>query len=292
MIGEVNIYRKRDGFCKSEEIEGVMGKRKNSIMKLNVATGLHPGITRQHKPNEDGLFAIQGVQTIDTHKQSFGMFVIADGMGGLKCGSEASRVALNVISNTVVPSLLGNAEVGEDNVMMLLSSSIQRANEAIYQHNRQTHREMGTTITIALIVGTTAYFANVGDSRAYLHRKPDGLQQITRDHSVVASLVETGAIAPDDIYTHPERNHIYRHLGKNTSVEVDLFSVSLQAGDTLLLCSDGIWQMIRPPDIQRILSTPVSDQSQIVHTLIETALAAGGKDNISVIIVSLFNGEM
>lgn len=261
-------------------------------MKMNMATGLHPGITRQYKPNEDSLFAMQGVQTSNTHKQSFGVFMIADGMGGHEYGSEASRVALNVMSNTLIPPLLGNAEVGEDTVMTLLRHSVQRANESIYQHNLQTRGDMGTTITAALVIGATAYIANVGDSRAYLYRESDGLQQLTRDHSVVARLVEAGTIAPDDSYTHPERSHIYRHIGKNASVEVDLFSVPLQAEDTLLLCSDGIWEMIRPPDIQRILATPVLDCSQTIHRLITTALTKGGKDNISIIIVSFFDGEI
>jgi serine/threonine protein phosphatase PrpC len=150
---------------------------------------------------------------------------------------------------------------------------------------------MGTTMTAALVVGATAIVANVGDSRTYLYREPQGLTKITHDHSVVASLVDAGIIKPDDIYTHPKRNQIYRSLGEKPTVDIDSFKVSLLPGDKLLLCSDGLWDMVRDPEIQRLMSAPAPDPSMTGKGLIQAALDGGGEDNVSVIVVSFSEAE-
>ena len=140
-------------------------------------------------------------------------------------------------------------------------------------------------MTGALIVDSTAYVANVGDSRTYVYRESEGLKKITNDHSVVASLVEAGIIKPDDIYTHPKRNQIYRSLGEKPALEVDTFVVPLLPGDKLLLCSDGLWDMVRDPDIQQLMQHAEADPSLLVNDLIEAAFNGGGEDNVSVILV-------
>lgn len=211
--------------------------------------------------------------------------VVADGMGGHVYGGEASNLALRVMSNSAVPPLLGNAELGHDMLLELLVNSVQRGDEVVYRYNEQKRTNMGTTVTAALIVGATAYVANLGDSRFYLYREPDGLCQVTHDHSVVAGLVEAGIITPADVYTHPKRNQLVRFLGEKVSVEVDVFTVPLQAGDKLLLCSHGLWEMMRDPDIQQIMSVPVAEPSRAVEALIQAALESGGRDNVSVIVV-------
>ncbi len=255
-------------------------------MSLVVGTRSNPGIKRQHKPNEDSLFAAQGERTLNSNAEQFGLFVVADGMGGHASGQDASRLAIKTIADRALPQLSGNEPLTDEALIQLLVDGVKEANLAVHQRNIQDRADMGTTMTAALIVGTTAYIANVGDSRTYLYRRPDGLKKVTNDHSVVASLVEAGIIKPDDIYTHPKRNQIYRSLGEKPVIDVDSFTVHLQPGDKLLLCSDGLWDMVRDPTIEQILST-VPDPSQTGNALIKAALDGGGDDNVSVIVVHI-----
>lgn len=256
---------------------------------LSLAVGYRSdvGIKRQHKPNEDSLFAMQGARTYDSQPQPFGLFVVADGMGGHASGEDASRLAIQTIIDFVLPKVSASTEANDEAFLNLMSEGVQRANAAVHQRNMDERADSGTTMTAALIVGATAYITNVGDSRTYLYREPEGLMKITRDHSVVASLVDAGIIKPDDIYTHPKRNQIYRSLGEKPFVEVDAFRVPLQPGDKLLLCSDGLWDMVRDPDIARLMSNPVPDPAQTGNALIQAALEGGGEDNVSVIVVQI-----
>ena len=145
---------------------------------------------------------------------------------------------------------------------------------------------MGTTITSVLLLDEAAYIVNVGDSRTYVYHDPEGqLVQVTRDHSLVARLVETGAISRDAVYTHPNRNKVYRGLGDKGTVKVDWFTLSVSAGDYLLLCSDGLWEMVRDQEIERIMQKCASNPPQASTALVKAALKSGGADNISAIVV-------
>jgi protein phosphatase len=140
-------------------------------------------------------------------------------------------------------------------------------------------------VTAALIIGDVATVANVGDSRTYLLR--DGrLEQITQDHSLVARLVDAGVIKPDEVRSHPLRNQIHRCLGNKPSVDVDTFTVQLRQDDRLILCSDGLWEMVSDAEIQRVVEGARSPQ-KASDELIEAANRAGGKDNIAVIVVEI-----
>jgi len=255
-------------------------------LSLVVGTRSNPGIKRQHKPNEDSLFAAQGERVHNSQTQQFGLFVVADGMGGHANGQDASRQAIQTISEEVLPKISGNDPLNDEMLVQILVDGVQHANQAVHQRNMEQRADMGTTITVALIMGAIAYIANVGDSRTYLYRKTAGLKKITNDHSVVASLVEAGIIRPDDIYTHPKRNQIYRSLGEKPMVDVDWFKVMLQPEDKLLLCTDGLWDMVRDPTIEQILNA-VPDPSQTGNALIKAALEGGGEDNVSVIVVQI-----
>jgi serine/threonine protein phosphatase PrpC len=256
---------------------------KEDSIRLEVGSRSDPGIRRKNDPNEDNILAIHGTCTDRSRSHPFGLFVVADGMGGHKNGQEASRQAVKAIGDTIIPAVLNNAE-DEGSFAELLTEGAHHANLTLYRRNRRQKGLMGTTMTAALIVGSTAHIANVGDSRTYLYRHGE-LSQVTRDHSVVARLVEEKLITRDDIYTHPRRNEIYRCLGAHASEQVDSFTVSLQPGDSLLLCSDGLWEMVRDPQIRHILKYASHQPSLASTLLIQAALEAGGQDNVSVILV-------
>lgn len=167
-----------------------------------------------------------------------------------------------------------------------LREAVEDSSEVIFKYGRE-HRDangLGSTVTAALVVNAQAYIANVGDSRTYLLR--DGkLQQITRDHSLVARLVEAGQIEANEVYDHPNRNLIYRSLGAGTaSVDVDLFTEALKPGDTLVLCCDGLWEMVRDDELTELL-TRERNVEKAAKLLVERANANGGEDNITVVLV-------
>ena len=253
-------------------------------IQLSAGVGLDPGKKRRGKPNEDFVFAAQG--TVARTQEPFGLFVVADGIGGHVNGQEASYLASETIVDFVLPQVR-KGQMDDDSWDELLRKGVERANVVVYQRNQQlAWSSMGTTVTAALIVGPEVFVANVGDSRTYLYRPGQGLAQLTRDHSTVAQLVEMGAITREEIYTHPQRNEIYRSLGAALSVEVDVFREMLQDGAVLLLCSDGLWEMI--PDEQQlvgVLSSSWASADYMAERLVQLALAAGGLDNIGLVVV-------
>ncbi|HEX6477885.1 MAG TPA: protein phosphatase 2C domain-containing protein [Ktedonobacteraceae bacterium] len=244
------------------------------------------GITRRNRPNEDSIFATKGTRLHQAQPQPVGLFLVADGMGGHVYGQEASHLAIQTMIDGVLPRLFTSDELNTADFRKILVDGVQAANRVIYQINRERFTEMGTTITAVLVVDSTAIVVNVGDSRTYLYREAEGLRQVTHDHSLVAYLAESGIIEPDDIYIHPQRNQIYRSLGSKPVMPVDVFTEELQPEDVLLLCSDGLWEMVRDPLIQQILRK-AAPPPQVSKELIEAALEGGGTDNISVIVVHI-----
>jgi len=267
------------------------GQTRQPALALHVGAHLDPGIRRKHRPNEDTVLVTYGVMppaSPSTPPKPFVLLVVADGMGGQGHGQEASQLAARSLVE-YVSGTFDSQQRPPENVLPLLSAGVQYANRVVYERNREQQTAMGTTMTVALVIDTTAYIAHVGDSRLYLYRSPTGLTQLTHDHSVVAVLVEEGLIAPEDIYTHPRRNQIYRALGVEATVEVDTCTVPLAAGDILLLCSDGLWEMVRDQQIAAILTAPMPTPTDTAHTLIQAALAGGGEDNVSAIVARVSN---
>lgn len=262
-----------------------------SMLELRIGARLDPGLERRLKPNEDTLCVKRGtIPSTSSPPKSFTLLLVADGMGGQGHGQEASRLAAQSLIASVSEPLCSQPMMPEA-LLPLLVTGVQYANRMVYQYNQAQHTQMGTTMTVALVINTTAYVAHVGDSRLYLSRQLMGLSQITHDHSLVAALVDVGVIQSEDIYTHPMRNQIYRYLGEKPEVEVDTFTIPLVAEDILLVCSDGLWEMVRDQQIATLLSTPTPDPSSTASLLIQAALAGGGDDNISVIVAQVSKME-
>ena len=271
---------------------GKQANTEQAVLALQVGSHLDPGLKRKHRPNEDTLLVTQGIvpsASASTPPKPFALLIVADGVGGQAHGQEASRLAAQSLA-TFVPGSLSSQQMQPEAILPLLTAGVQYANQLLYQHNREQRDHMGTTMTAALVMDTTAYIAQVGDSRLYLYRPPTGLVQITRDHSLVARLVEAGIIEAEGIYTHPLRNRIYRSLGEKATVEVDVEAVPLAAGDLLLLCSDGLWEMVRDQQLAAILSTSRRHPSKTARALVQAALAGGGEDNVSVIVAQVSKG--
>ncbi|HEV2654139.1 MAG TPA: PP2C family serine/threonine-protein phosphatase [Ktedonobacteraceae bacterium] len=287
-------------------------------MHLKLTAADKTDVGKQRDQNEDCAYK----RVESSEEGDRGLFIVADGMGGYKAGEVASRLAVETISKaldsffkplpdqptiqldsasldkTVKQSFASEEQPATQKTRKLtetvvvtaveeqLKVAIQQANKAILRYGEQQSaaRGLGSTVTVALVQNDQAYIANVGDSRTYLLRNQN-LMPITRDHSLVARLVESKQIEPEDVYTHPQRNLIYRSLGAgHKSIEVDIFHQTLQKGDSLLLCSDGLWEMVRQQELLKVLSEENSPQ-KICETLIDMANANGGEDNITAVVV-------
>lgn len=212
------------------------------------------------------------------------LYIVADGMGGHKAGEYASRYTIE----RIVASVSRNPG---DEPVAVLKAAIDKANELLIMEAREDESKygMGTTVVAATIFGNKMIVANVGDSRLYVIG--NGIRQITRDHSLVEEMVRMGGMDADQAKEHPDKNIITRAIGASDSVEPDFFEVELEKNDLVLMCSDGLTNMVDDKDIGQILLDQTSLESQVI-TLINTANRNGGRDNITVIIIRPFSDEV
>lgn len=215
--------------------------------------------------------------------KDMGYAVICDGMGGMNGGSLASSIACEEIRRMVESSLRPQME--QRSVDLLIDSAIENANWMVLEKARQAGPEylgMGTTLCMALFHGTEVTIANIGDSRCYLLREGE-LRQLTTDHTVVQQMVQEGSLTPAEAAVHPERHLITRAVGVEENVTPDYISLLLAPGDTLLLCTDGLYNMLPPEELQAALARSVENDD--LGELIDEANAAGGLDNITAVVI-------
>jgi protein phosphatase len=258
----------------------------------------------QREINEDRVvFQVQQ----SSEAEPIAVCIVADGVGGHLGGKVASHWAVETLRHDLadlffptdpretvdlegqeITLLFGEMEEAKypsDTVLMRrLHRAIEQANQAVHEYALRRPQEAmgaGSTVTMVLVKGLRAYVVNVGDSRTYLLRQ-GRIQQLTRDHSVVADLVAAGQVAPEEAFDHPHASLITRCLGFLEQVEADIRPHTLQSGDCLLLCSDGLWAMVRDPErMLHIVETSESLESA-AYRLVDAANNAGGRDNIAV----------
>ncbi len=240
---------------------------------MRVASMTHVG--RVRKTNEDCVRV----------EEELGLLIVADGMGGHSGGEIASTLAAGSIIGFLRPRLTAEAAPGE--VERLMGEAVERAGEAIRLRAAEDSRlqDMGTTLVLAICRGDQIQLGHMGDSRAYLAAEGT-LRRLTRDHSLVGEMIESGELTPRRARRHPLRNVITRSLGGRGLSKLDQQTVTWKAGECLLLCSDGLTNMVEDEDLLKVILRAGGDLGQTCRALVEKANAKGGRDNISVIVAS------
>lgn len=234
------------------------------------------GIRRKHNQDHIG------------YKQNPGIAVLADGMGGHQAGEVAAHMAVELIVDKLhnLIELKSSAPITDSRLLELVSDSITQSNKEIYEasHADENHKGMGTTVVAAIVEGAYIYAAHVGDSRLYLYREQE-LRRITKDHSLVQSLIDKGFYTEREARNASIGNVVTRSLGNKPEVEVDTRRIEMEVGDVFLLCSDGLTDMVADWQIAEVINENSMDLDKTVKELVDLANKSGGKDNISVILI-------
>lgn len=217
------------------------------------------------------------------------LFIVADGMGGHNAGDYASRFCVEAFVQRIKTEY--GDDVGSDHLTKertpigMISDALQHTNNLLLDEakSNEEFQGMGTTFVVATIFDSIMYVANVGDSRLYVIKET--MEQVTNDHSLVQEMVNNGELDPKEAKNHPNKNIITRAIGANAKVIPDYFEVELRESDLVLMCSDGLTNMLDDEDIMKIIKESGSNLEEAVKNLVETANGNGGKDNISVIII-------
>ena len=255
------------------------------LQQLIAASGQSVG--KQRELNEDSLLCLTTTLAGNTGSLPFGLYIIADGMGGHQYGEVASNAAVRVVAGFIMrkfqPYFFNlNPSPPDESLQEIMQTAVREAQKTIQNEAPSS----GTTLTAALVLGQQVTIAHVGDSRAY-NIYPDGRAEVvTRDHSLVKRLEELGHISPDEAENYPHRNVLYRALGQGEILEADVFTVSFPQTGYLMLCSDGLWGVVPDQELSKIIREAPTLQ-RACQNLVEAANVAGGPDNISVIIAQL-----
>jgi protein phosphatase len=258
---------------------------KYEIKQLIASVGQSVGKQRDH--NEDSVLALTSTISASSENVPFGLYIVADGMGGHQFGEVASNAAIRMVGGNITKkfhSFLYNmpSQPLQDSLQEVMESSIMEAHQFIQKEAPGS----GTTITAALVLGGQITIGHVGDSRAYAVFSDGRLDPITRDHSLVKRLEELGHLNKDEVDNFPHRNVLIKALGQGETLEADVFTIPFPQNGTLMICSDGLWGVVNEKDIFRIISETPNLHRACQH-LVEAANAAGGPDNITVILAQL-----
>lgn len=256
-----------------------------SVRPSQLLIGSAQSVGRQRDHNEDALYTFTSVLSDGNSEELFGLFIIADGMGGHKNGEIASSVSIRVVVRYVIDQLYrilldtqnGIPALGPSEILLGAVNEAQKA--VLHQASGG-----GTTLTIALLLGDQLTISHVGDSRAYLVNQDGRLQKITQDHSLVQRLLDLKEISPEEAEKHPQKNILLKAIGQPEPFQADTYTLQIPAGAGLMLCSDGLWGVVPDAVIATTLLT-YHDPIIACQQLVDEANNAGGPDNISVVLV-------
>jgi serine/threonine protein phosphatase PrpC len=251
--------------------------------QLIVSTAQSDGKQRDH--NEDTLYTLNSILADGSSDLPFGIFVVADGMGGHLNGEVASAAAARafgryIVNHFYLPFLSGDPRSEKESVHEIMENGMVEAQHAVLMNAPGG----GTTLTAALVIGDRVTIAHVGDSRAYFLHMDGRIEAVTQDHSLVRRLQDLGQIDEKEASVHPQRNVLYRALGQSEPFHPDISTSVLPRNGYLLLCSDGLWGSVPDEEILRIVKSSASP-AQASQLLVQAANDAGGPDNISAILV-------
>lgn len=271
----------------SEDQLAEIATQTKRIEPMQLIVGAARDVGRAREKNEDSMFF--HVSLIDAGQTSlpFGMFIVADGMGGHRYGDAASEAAVRTMGNHIFGKLYEsiyatNPQAPSESLQEIMKEGVRKAHASVVDNAPGG----GTTLTAVISLGSQMTIAHVGDSRAYAVYLDGRMQVLTRDHSLVKRLEELGQITSDEAAVHPQKSMLYRALGQGDAPEPDVFSASMPHPGYVMVCSDGLWGVIPQDRIFEVISDAPSPQ-RACQTLVDMANAAGGPDNITVILVRL-----
>jgi protein phosphatase len=255
------------------------------LQQLIAASGQSVGKQREH--NEDSLLALTMTLAGKAPSVPFGLYVVADGMGGHQYGEVASNAAIRVIAGQIIRKFHSYlftmpTQQPEESLQEIMESAVKDAHRIVQKDAPGS----GTTLTAALVLGQQVTIGHVGDSRAYAVFAAGRVEQLTHDHSLVKRLEELGHLNKEEAASFPHRNVLIRALGQGDNLEVDIFTIPFPRNGTLMLCSDGLWGVIAEQEIVRSL-TEAPTLERACQNMVSAANMAGGPDNISVVLVQM-----
>ena len=270
-----------------QQLNTIVGSQNPRFDLQQLIASCGQSVGKQRELNEDSVLAITATMAGNSGNLPFGLYIVADGMGGHQFGEVASNAAIRSVAGYVLkkfhPFLFNvKPDTLEESFQEIMQAAVTEAQRAIQKEAQGS----GTTLTAALVVGQQITVAHVGDSRAYFIY-PDGrVEPITRDHSLVKRLEELGHITPEEAANYPHRNVLYRALGQGEILDPDIFTLGFPQPGSLMICSDGLWGVITEQDLVRAVNEAPNLQ-RACQNLVNAANAAGGPDNISVVLVQL-----
>jgi len=270
-----------------QQLESIISSQNVLYETQQLIAAIGQSVGKQREHNEDSLVAITATLVGNAASVPFGLYVVADGMGGHQFGEVASNAAIHVVAGQIMRKLhsfLFNmpTQQPDEPLQEIMETAFQDAHRLVQREAPGS----GTTLTAALVIGQQVTIGHVGDSRAYAVYPAGRIEQLTRDHSLVKRLEELGHLNKEEAANFPHRNVLIRALGQGEALETDVFTVPFPHNGYLMLCSDGLWGVVAEQDILRSISD-APNLHRACQNMVDAANIGGGPDNITVVLAQM-----